>query len=732
MKRIIKTKLISGCFYVQIEEVGFNLLCASPQDVVKHLSKHGFIKNKKLNNISFETGPNAILLSDLTVQNYQFSNLCEFPVAQMLYRQGLGLPSHLNNSGKKPILIGDSKQIETQIEYITRGNYGLLNEFEFSNTNLDEDEISEIMDMKLKFAIGNRFNSEALLDIRYLINSDNLEIYSGIFLQRVAINKFVLTYKDEHIEIDLNLYENDYYASPYDLGYFKLQNSDFSIIHSGQGDGWEVNKTAMSSVLMFKGKIYLVDAPANIIEILNALGIGLNDIEGVFNTHCHDDHFVGLTSILLTDHKIKYFSSRVVRDSVMKKLSSLLSIPYEGLNNYFEYVDLPLDTWSNLDGLEVMPNLSVHPVETNIFYFRTLHNNEYLSYAHLADISSFDAMKKMIKKEAEPFGLSVKMYEESVKKYFNPATLKKIDIGGGMIHGDAKDFIEDQSHKIVLAHTENKKFTQTQKSIGSAVLFGMVDDLIPTQRDYIKEKAREYLDSFFPNLEKEKFDILLECDVKCVNSGTIILNERRKTDFVYLVLSGTIEKISITSKTSSYLYAGSFIGDRSIILDDIVHDTYRSLSYVNVLEIPKEKYVQFVEENNLYLDLDSLIIKSSILNQFWLFNGFLSPKVEHNIVNSIIYEEFEKEDDIVGYKDGLCLIIDGEVNRHLEGEIICSLKDKEFFGERHILEFKQNDFKYTAKTDVELYIIPKEVLKNIPIIHWKLFMKFQESRVSFH
>ena len=41
-----------------------------------------------------------------------------------------------------------------------------------------------------------------------------------------------------------------------------------------------------------------MDAGPNIDYALMALGIGVNEIDGIFHTHCHDDHPAGLTTLI--------------------------------------------------------------------------------------------------------------------------------------------------------------------------------------------------------------------------------------------------------------------------------------------------------------------------------------------------------------------------------------------------------------------------------------------------
>jgi hemerythrin len=123
---IHKIDVARGIHWVEVPEAGLRVLCGCPADAVKHLIKRGLILPQEIKGVSCESGPNAILLSDLSLQNGEFSNLAEFPVLQMLYKQGLLLPGHPHNTGRKPLLIGSADQLESQTRYIYRGNYGLV------------------------------------------------------------------------------------------------------------------------------------------------------------------------------------------------------------------------------------------------------------------------------------------------------------------------------------------------------------------------------------------------------------------------------------------------------------------------------------------------------------------------------------------------------------------------------------------------------------------------------
>ena len=180
-----------------------------------------------------------------------------------------------------------------------------------------------------------------------------------------------MCYVGEGVNFDLTVIRGRNDRSAYSLGFRSINRDYFSVIHSGQGDGWDVNRPCMASVIVFQGKIYLIDAGPNISYTLTALGIGVNEIEGIFHTHCHDDHFAGMKSLVRTDHRTEYFATPLVRASVLKKLSALRSTDEDVIPSYLDVVNLNSDEWNDIDGLEVRPIMSPHPVETSSFFFRT-------------------------------------------------------------------------------------------------------------------------------------------------------------------------------------------------------------------------------------------------------------------------------------------------------------------------------------------------------------------------
>lgn len=724
MARIIKNVVTTGVYWVEIPAADLRILCACPGDTVKHLMKRGFVGRREEKGVTYETGPNAILLSDVAIQNGCFSNLAEFPVLQMLYRQGMIVPGHPGNTGAKPLLIGHRDQVYAQMQYIYRGNYGLISEEEIREAGVDEQEARALMRMKLKFAFGKIGHPSELLDSCH-VGHDLHEIRNGVRIRRLALNVFEISYKGEKVKVDLNLEPFEKYPSPYPLGMYKVDREYFAVIHSGQGDGWDTNRPSMGSVLMFQGKIYLIDVGANLEYTLTCLGIGVSEIEGVFHTHCHDDHFAGLTTIIRSDHRIKYFATPLVRASVTKKLSALLSMEENTFGNYFEVCDLELNKWNPIEGLDVKPLFSPHPVETTVLQFRALWSGGYKTYAHYADIAAFKVLEGMLTEDESAPGLSRAKLKAVKADYLEPADLKKIDIGGGMIHGDAHDFKKDQSGKIILSHTA-RELTHEEKEIGSGAPFGTIDILIPGNHEFIFSHAFKILDDYFPLVPRDQLRMLLNNDVVVFNPETILLKEGQEIDDIYIILTGSVEMINAQSGVHSILSAGALIGELNGMNGIFATETYRAASFVQALRLPTELYVTFVNNNGLFESISTLQENREFLERTWLFGEAISDRVKNGLAAGLAVETVETGETISDrHYTGLTMIWSGSAHHLLGDTVVEALFEGDFIGEEMALFETPSALRAVAIEPCTICRIPNGEVTEIPVVLWKLFETYK-------
>jgi len=440
-----------GCFYLEVPEVGLRILCGCPPDSVKSLKKLGFIYNQTVQGVVCETGPNAILLGDLAVQADEISNLTEFPVLHMLYKQGLGIPGHPNRASGKPMLIGRSPELSGQAEYIRRGNYGLYSEEEYQALGLDEKTYKLYLEIKLQFAFGRFLETRELMDL-VAFDQETLELKGGLWLQRLEPNHFEARLGEERLEFDLNLTPLQRYQPTYSLPWRPLPQGRFAVVHLGDGDGWDDKRPCLGSLLLVGEKRYLVDAGPFVSENLKHLGIGPQEVEGLFLTHVHDDHFGGFYGLFCQNPRLKVLATTRIFLTLLKKYAALTGKPEAYWRERIAFVPLVPGEWNRVGALEARPLPSAHPIDTTLFLFRVNGEGGYKTYGHLTDIANLKVLSQFAGNLKAPEAFE-RFEQELIEVYRAPLDIKKVDVGGGFVHGDAMDFATDPSPVLLLSHT---------------------------------------------------------------------------------------------------------------------------------------------------------------------------------------------------------------------------------------------------------------------------------------
>ena len=727
MHNLRTTKVTTGVYWVQVPEAGLYILCGSPEDVVKHLMLRGYIAEESRPGAPSETGPNVILLSDLMLQNGRFANMAEFPVLQMLYRQGMILPNHPNNTGRKPILVGSAEQVSAQLRYIHCGNYGLDSEDELRAAGLDDEQARRHMALKLAFAFGRIRPSEELVDCR-IVADGPVEIAAGVTVQRLSPNRFEFAYQGQKSVVDLNLGPGESYEAPYTLGQHRIEPQYFGVVHSGEGDGWDMRRQSMASIVMYQGRYYLMDAGPNILDTLKSLGIDVGEIEGIFHTHAHDDHFAGLPTLLASGRPMKYFATPLVRRSVTRKLSALLSIDEKLFGELFDVRDLVPNRWNDCDGMEVLPLDSPHPVENSVFVIRVRDDDSYKTYAHWADIVSLDVLRRLLAKPPAAGVLPPEFLEQVREAYLTPATVKKIDAGGGLIHGEPRDFGDDESEKIILAHRAGP-YSAEQLQIGSNAIFGAVDVLIPSSQDYLRQHAYGHLARAFPEATPGELNGLLRSPIADFNAGTIILRQGQTTRHIYLLLSGTVEQIVPGQAAPMAVAGGSLLGAQALSGAALVH-TWRAASPVRAMRIGVAGMRVFLEHGGRYERWKTRWDETEFLRASPLFGERISLVGLERLARALAPEALAAGAEISSAGATLWLVREGELEAHWGPACTETIGPGGFIGEESVIGARSLGWRAHATRATTLARIPATEIRHLPVVMWKLLESHDRRRCA--
>lgn len=700
-----------GVSLVEIPESGLSVLCGCPENVYKLLKRAGSIVPVAAGGATWESGPNAILLSELPMQGGRFCNVVEFPVLQMLYRQGMIIPGHPNNRGLKPMLIGHREDLEATARYIHLGNYGLDSVAALVAAGMGEAEAEELLSMKRAFAFGHFKPAEELLEFRE-IEGPAVELRGGTFLRRTGPNRYCFIHGGEKADVDLNLPAGSRYGLAYELPRGAAPREDFAVVHLGEGDGWDVERPCMSSLVVHRGGYWLVDAGPQVRESLGALGLGVEDLRGVFLTHAHDDHMAGLTAFLDASRRIGFFAVPWVRTNVQEKLRALAGLDAAAFRDVFEVVDLREGEWNGIEGFEVLPFFSPHPLETTCLRFRSATPNGSKCYAHLADLSSFAVIDAMVREDPSRPGISRALAERAKASYLEPADLKKVDVGGGMIHGAAGDFEGDLSGELLLSHGL-ASLPAGWATRGRIAGFGEVSVLAPASSDYRRESALGFLRLQFEGLPiGDLLELLVEAPREHAEGG-VIARRGESPAYVELILSGSVEV-----ESGERHCAGGLVGEVECLSGTTYAADMRCATRVESWPIPSRLFASFIARHGLTAERAERFEKGKVLLRCEVFADVALGAEICRLASGSSPRSYAAGDSCP--VDELQLVLSGRIGLAAGGRRFAEIGACEVFGEESLLDPGAGSFSAWALGDSEVLVLSKTAARAIPQALWRL------------
>ena len=715
MSHIFKKYISTGVAWIAVEEADLYLCCGCPADTIKHLRKKGIVKSYDIEGVATENGPNAILLSDMLIQNGQVANLTEFPILQMLYLQGMNLPGHPNYKKVKPLLIGYENQIKMQLDYVSIGNHGLASIEDITKSGIKTEDAKKIFTTKLHYSGGEIVPMQSMID-SLILDDQKQEIKNGAFIKRLGINWFEISYKEEKVEINLNIKAHEHFLAPYELPFKNIERGAFSITHTGEGNGWDESRPCMASVIHHDNHIYLIDAGPNILSNLSYLGIGLSEIDGIFLSHIHDDHFAGFTELLNVERKLNFYTSKLVRHTADLKLKALMNSDQDLLKVAFNCIDLEFNEWNNVNGLEVMPVYSPHTVETNTFRFRAKNNTEYKTYSHLSDTINFKEFDVIVKNSPDLFTeKDIALVKES---YLSKVNLKKIDVGGGAIHGHVMDYVDDMSDLKIISHTSHKVDSGIENFIN--VDFGESHILIKGDKDkFLEEKALHYISKYFNMLDEDELEVLSNQKIILFSPGSHIVS-REDSNLIYLILSGLV-CFNDDGGISQTMDAGNLIGFSRRYFRDDLPDDYYAWSYVYCMEYDEKFFNQFIIKYNLIDDVNSRINMMRSLRKSILASDFFSISIINRLSKyATVIKAGQFDFSASNLRENLFIIMSGKVTVIFENENQIRIGENEHFGGIGLMNDYRRKQHFSIEHDLKAIAIPIEKIKYVPKMLWRL------------
>ncbi|MBF0274085.1 MAG: cyclic nucleotide-binding domain-containing protein, partial [Nitrospinae bacterium] len=184
------------------------------------------------------------------------------------------------------------------------------------------------------------------------------------------------------------------------------------------------------------------------------------------------------------------------------------------------------------------------------------------------------------------------------------------------------------------------------------------------------------------------------------------------------------------SKIHNKLTVGSFIGMEYLFYPIKSFGTWRAISHVTVQKVSINLMGAFFEKNGIYHETKQLYDEITSLQRNVLFSQECSVSTLNNIVK-VMKSSILKKGALTKTKksNSLILIDSGKlqvIGSH--GEIIEEIGAGNFFGEHTFFSFDFDMFNLVAEEESEILCIENDIIKNIPIVQWKMLEVFAKRR----
>ncbi|HEX4325978.1 MAG TPA: cyclic nucleotide-binding domain-containing protein, partial [Burkholderiales bacterium] len=328
-------------------------------------------------------------------------------------------------------------------------------------------------------------------------------------------------------------------------------------------------------------------------------------------------------------------------------------------------------------------------------------------------------------------GISQERYDATLREYAEAADVKKIDIGGGAIHGRAADFRGDKSGRLILSHTE-RDLNEEERSIGSGAPFGTTDILIPAMANPLRRKVFEYLRNYYPDIPLHPLRHLMNNRIITYNPEALIIKQDEPVAEVLLVISGNVEMLRSGQKRGHMLFGGALLGEIAALTSAWSDVAYRAVGFVQVLRIPGDLYRDFVNRNALYSSIVQTRQESNFLSGTWLFEEGVTSVVLNRLVQASDLRMFEADTWYTPPDTELMLIQSGSALLQRPRGRIESLGPGDHFGARALggEAHRGSRVRFTETTHV--YALPAELAGSLPIVRWKLIETYRRRYLDVH
>ena len=228
----------------------------------------------------------------------------------------------------------------------------------------------------------------------------------------------------------------------------------------GARSGFDLSGPCTGFLIWVNGRIVLYDGPVATRFLLTQLGLGLEDIDVVILSHCHEDHMGAFVELITSGRKPKFITGEPVYRATLDKLASFFGKPADEVAELLDYQ--PVDVGQPFDCLGANFELfyTVHSIPT--VGLRVEVKDEF-GETHGVVISG-DTLHHEGLEKLHQEGLLPQQHLDRMK-HLVPDTRRQrhvyfCDVGESIIHGHPKDWV-DHDNRVVYYHCPDNEYTRS-------------------------------------------------------------------------------------------------------------------------------------------------------------------------------------------------------------------------------------------------------------------------------
>ena len=267
-----------------------------------------------------------------------------------------------------------------------------------------------------------------------------------VLLQREGDAVFRVLFGEESYELNLEVTEpqTPNYTikhQPYDRA-----GGAFRFVVLGRSNGFDPRDPANGYVLNLNGRTVVWDCPAYLNLHLEKLKLDYKHVEAMVLSHVHEDHLDAVES--LRDSPLELWATPEVYYSLLVKLAALFECSLEEAKRYHRWRKIEIGKTHEICGAHFEFFHSVHAIPAIGARIRCATGTRsgllHISGDHLSH-SALDGLY-------EGKGISEHRYNQMKSLLKGNEDLVLVDAGGGAIHGDYRDYLEND-RRIAFMHT---------------------------------------------------------------------------------------------------------------------------------------------------------------------------------------------------------------------------------------------------------------------------------------